>query len=507
MNAQKRLFYRLLNELLPEAVVRESIRGHLFFDDQTVCPSRGRVLFADTKAFAGREAHEAFIRDEIGDVLQRLNEHNSKLSNTEWMIVDRLILSYKYASALPPKFVERMDKIQSAANQAWAKAREKSDSSIFMPHFKKVLRVTREMAEFFGAKPGNLATQYDALLPVYEPGMPADRIDKIVSAVIKWVVPFLRRIQESGVKLDDKPLHGHFSIDRQSSLARAVTRWMGYDYSRGHLAMTTHPFMSTVGQDDHRITMRINFGFLSAGLFAVMHEGGHGVYEQSVDELIHKVNVSGLLHSHGIHEASSRLWENMVGRSQPFLEFAYPTIQTLFEQFHDVPLDRFYGAVNRVEPSYIRVEADELTYMLHIALRYRLERAIMAGDIKPADVPGEWNKLFKEYFGIEVDKDSNGWLQDVHWSYGYIGYFPTYLLGNLAAAQLWAMFRQKHPAWESHFRAGNFSLLFNWLQKNVYRLGHVKSLDSAMIDATVEKLDPRHWFWYMREKLGPLYEL
>jgi len=507
VNAQKLLFHRLMTELLPPAVQRESVSGYLRFDDQTVCPEEARTAMGDLKTLVQSEAHKAFTNPQVGDALRQLSEHNSKLSILERRIVQRLVQGYQRASALPTDFVEKKEKILSDANQAWAEARQKNNSSIFMPHLKAVLKIMKELAEYHGADQADPTSYYSSLLAGYEPGTSPERIDKLVQAVIDWAVPFVRQIAECDVTLDHSPLHGHFDMDRQRSLAEALTRQMGYDYGRGRLALTTHPFMSSINADDHRITMRMNPKFLSSCLFAVMHEGGHALYAQNVDPFMNQINTSGMLYSLGLHESSSRLWENMVGRSLPFLEFAYPIIKALFPQLNTVSLEQFYQAVNVVQPSHIRVEADEVTYMLHIALRYQLEQAIITGEIKPDNIPGEWDKLFEQYFGIKVDKPANGWLQDVHWSYGYYGYFPTYLLGNLASAQLWAAFRKKTPAWESHFRVGDFTHLLGFLKKRLYGQGYVLSLDDAMIEATGDQLDPAHWCDYAAEKFGGLYKL
>ncbi|MBU0598120.1 carboxypeptidase M32 [Patescibacteria group bacterium] len=494
-----------LIELLQPANQKGSIAARLHFDDQTGSPpdEEAKKQLAQLMALAEREAHELFTADSISQALTG----RTGLSLTEQRMVDRLQLSHDMAKRIPPEFVQKQREHIQAANRVWIEARQKSDFTLFQNTFTKSVELAREEAIMLGADSGRPETYYPALLPIYEPGMDFARLREIIEAVQGPTVDLLGRITSSGKEFTDKLWRGYFEIDRQKSLGQTAAWLMGYDFKRGILKVTVHPFMSTVGLNDCRITTRYDPTYLPQALGGVMHEAGHGLYEQNVAEAIRRFITVPLVHSHGIHESSSLLWECFVGRSKPFLQFFHPILTALFEQYRDVSVDELYQAINRVMPSFIRVEADELTYNLHIILRFGMEPEILAGNIKPEDVPAEWNRRFKELFGIAVDTDANGCLQDIHWSHGYFGYFPTYLLGKLGAAQLFAAFVKAVPSWQEQFRMGNFRVLLDWLCKNVYPYGHVSAMDDLMVKATGEKLNPKYWFDHLEEKFGQLYGL
>lgn len=348
---------------------------------------------------------------------------------------------------------------------------------------------------------------YQALSWAYEPEMDIKRIKQIMEDVRQWLVPFLGKIRESGVIPSDAVLHGHFPINQQKQLAEVVLRTIGYDYQRGNFAVTLHPFMAPVGTNDSRVTTRFNPSFLSSSFFGVMHEGGHASFEQGVDELIGGIRVMEMKCSMGIHESQSRLWENLVGRSKPFWEFFYPILRAIFPEYWSVSLDDFYQAINVVKPGAIRVEADEVTYNLHILLRFELELALLTGDLKINDLSVAFAEKMTEYLGYTPVNVAEGVLQDIHWAAGYVGYFPTYLLGNLATAQLFVQFAKENPRWDDAFHLGNFKCLLDWMRQRVHPFGHVKELDKLIVEVTGEQLNPEYWFEYLKEKFGRLYKL
>ena len=281
---------------------------------------------------------------------------------------------------------------------------------------------------------------------------------------------------------------------------------IGFDFSAGRLDITTHPFCTGIGPGDTRILTRYNPNRLNDALFGTMHEAGHGMYEMGLDKKKHFGMPMGESVSLGIHESQSRMWENQVGRSKEFWVYFLPQAKRIFrESLEGVTLDDFYGAINYVTPSYIRVEADEATYNLHILLRFELERALISGDLKPADMPGEWNSRFKKYFDIEVDNDANGCLQDVHWSIGYLGYFPTYTLGNLYSAQFFAKARKDIPDLMQQFELGNYGGLLDWLRKNIHRQGQRYRANKLCEKVTGQALSHKPLMEYMNKKYGEIY--
>lgn len=505
MDAQQN-FEKLLG-LLQEATEWEAICGHLYWDEKTQCPDLARPGMADLKARAAKAAYQTFVTDEIGDLLSELKSIWGGLRNEQRLIVDRLIFSYKRSTALDADFVAGKERCITRAYAAWEKAKEEADFSLFKGHLQEVLKFTREEAERYGGQAGDSNSLYTALLQGYEPGMTTGDFSKVMTKVRGWLVPFLAKIRESEVETSDKLLRDFFPEDRQRSLAEVGLRTIGYDFDRGNLTKTTHPFMITVGPKDNRVTTRFYSDFLSPSLFGALHEGGHALYEQGLDKLMEKINVSGLRYSLGIHESQSRMWENMVGRSKPFWEYFFPILKAMFPQYGGVLLDDFYTAANIVKPSPIRVEADEVTYNLHILLRFECELGLVSGELSIEDLPDAFAQKMRDYIGYEPKNLAEGVLQDVHWGTGLFGYFPTYTFGNLAAAQLFNTFTKFVPDWQERFRRGKFNVLLEWLRENVQPFGQVKILNGLLEEVTGEPLNHQYWCNYIETKYSPLYKL
>lgn len=499
--------FEILLELLKKPSELEAIRGNLWWDEKTQCPRGARIGMAAKKARIAGLAHEAFVTDEIGNCLDELKANLNGFTEPQRLFVGRLSMAYGRGKAIPLEFVTRKERVTSLANAAWEQAKQSGDFTVFAPHLTTVIDLTKEEVGYYGATTGDADSIYTALLQGYEPGLTSQRLREISQTVRQWLVPFLIEIKGSLVKPSGACLRGFFRADLQDLLSRDVLRTIGYNFRRGNLSLTTHPFMTTLGPGDTRVTTNYKEDFLSAGFFATLHEGGHALFEQGADPMLEWTGVSDSIHSLGIHESQSRMWENMVGRSWPFWEFYYPKLCGFFPQFAEVPLDDFLRSVNVVQPSPIRIYADEVTYNLHILVRVEIEMALLSGQLTVDDLPAAFAEKMREYIGYDPKNFQEGVLQDVHWSMGSMGYFGTYMLGNLTAAQQFASFKAQCPGYEREFARGNFRVLLDWLRPRVHQYGLIRDLDGLLEDVTGEPLNPDHWFRYIEKKFGELYNL
>jgi carboxypeptidase Taq len=405
------------------------------------------------------------------------------------------------AVKVPGRLVEELARTTSRAQNVWAEARKHNRFADFAPWLDKIVALKREEAQAVGYK----ESPYDALLDEYEPGATAAEITRLFAELRQLLVPLVAAVAATGKKPRADILTREFPIERQQVLGQSASAAIGFDFSAGRLDTTVHPFCSGIGPGDCRLTTRYHPRELNQGFFGILHESGHGIYDQGLDPE-HFGTPLGSAISLGIHESQSRLWENQVGRSRPFWEHFYPrTRQTFPGTLEDVTLDEFVFAVNRVEPSFIRVEADEATYNLHILLRFELEQALVRGDLRPGDVPGAWNEKFTAMLGLAVPDDTRGCLQDIHWSMGGLGYFPTYTLGNLYAAQFMRKARQDLPGLDDDFRRGQFVRLKEWLNTHIHRAGQKYRPRELCRRVTGEPLSPQPLVGYLRQKYAELY--
>ncbi|HEY2787625.1 MAG TPA: carboxypeptidase M32 [Fimbriiglobus sp.] len=454
-----------------DLAVINSCAAVLGWDQQTYMPRNGAGLRGDQIAWLAGLAHARGTDPKIGELLAAVegtpvvaDPDSPEAANVrEWRH------GYDRATKLPGRLVEELARVTTAAQQAWQDAKTTSNYPLFQPHLEKVLALKREEADAVGYK----AHRYDALLDEYEPGATAAELKDLFAELSKELVPLIVAVQSSPRQPKREILERDYPVDRQRVFAEAAAAAVGFDFAAGRLDTTSHPFCSGFGPGDCRITTRFNPKFFPEAFFGVLHETGHGLYEQNLpaDRF---GEPCGSYCSLGIHESQSRLWENQVGRGRAFWGHFFPRLkQTFPTTLADATEVDFVFAVNDVRPSFIRVEADEATYNLHIALRFELELALLTGDLTAADLPGAWNERFHALFGLTVPDDRRGCLQDIHWSFGGVGYFPTYTLGNLLAAQFMAAARKQLGAetLDEAFRRGDYSLLKDWLIANIHSHG------------------------------------
>ncbi len=424
----------------------------------------------------------------------------SGLGKEELAIVKNLNQAAKYYHRVPPKIIIELSETTSKAFVAWREAREKNMFKIFEPYLKKLVGLNQAVAEYIGYK----ENQYDALLDLYEPGFTTKQGKELFTVLIKEVTTLLSQIKRTRNFKEDNFVAKEYPIEEQKKLADFIIRQMGYDLRAGRMDISAHPFTTELGAGDIRITNRYSPHNFIESIMVAMHEGGHALYEQGVNKDYTGTPLAGGV-SLGIHESQSRFWENQVGRSREFCEYMEPILKAFYpEQLKLENAGSLYQAFNKVSPSLIRVEADEVTYNLHIALRFELEEALINGKIAVKDLPDIWQDKMKKYLGVVPKHDSDGVLQDVHWSHGSFGYFPTYTLGNLYAAQF-THFMYKELDAKSLIKSGNLGVILSWQRENIHKYGSLYWPQDLVKKVTGKPLSAKYFLEYLNKKYSELY--
>jgi carboxypeptidase Taq len=501
-----RPYDRLLDHLADVATLGSSV-ALLQWDQETMMPPRGAELRARQLSLLSSLLHRQQTDPRVGEWLEAA-ESDADLA-ADGAVRANLREArrvYERATRLPESLVREMAETFSLAMEAWKTAREQSDFASFAPWLEKVVRLNRAKAECLGAGSGR--EMYDALLDEYEPGADSARVGELFDALREQLVPLIAELADAPRRPDASVQLLRLPIPLQQEFSRRVAQRLGYGSDSGRLDTSAHPFCQHVGPGDTRITTRFTEDRFADALSSTMHEVGHALYEQGLPKHERWGQPLAEAASFAIHESQSRLWENMVGRSRPFWEWAVPLAREIFgEAGRALTVDAAWEASNLVEPSLIRVDSDEATYNLHIMLRFDLERALLAGDLAVAELPGAWNERIRADLGIEVPDDRRGCLQDVHWSMGAIGYFPTYTLGTLYAAQFWQTIRRDLPNVEEQFRTGEFGTLLGWLRENIHAHGMRYRAPELCERVTGAPLSHEPLIDYLRAKLTPLYGL
>ncbi len=484
----------------------------LSWDQETYMPAGGGEARAEQIAVLQGLAHGKLISPEIEKLLVQWVDPATGLAVEQpgeaWDEPSRALLrevwrDYSRAKKLPSDFIVTLSRECSLAQQVWTQAKAQNKFALFLPHLRTILSLKREEAAYLGYKD----SPYDALLDVYEPGSTIAGLRPVFAQLKARLVPLLKKITESRVRIDDSILRRSYDQSRQLEFGRLVLIAMGYDFERGRLDLSAHPFTTSFHPTDVRVTTRVYEHELQSCLFSCIHEGGHGLYDQGLDQRYFGTPLGDSV-SLGIHESQSRLWENCVGRSRAFWRFFYPLLQQTFpDQLRHVDGEQFYAAINGVKPSFVRVEADELTYNLHIMLRFEIEQELIEDRTQPDDLPGLWNQKMEEYLGITPKQDSDGVLQDVHWSLGAFGYFPTYTLGNLYSVQFFEQAKLEMPRLEEDIAAGQLLGLRRWLEQKIHRWGRTFTPDHLARRVTGTSISPEPFLGYLEKKYGELYQL
>jgi carboxypeptidase Taq len=481
-----------LKSLLEEVVDLNRVANLLGWDQQTCMPPGGARERGEQMGTIRRLAHIKLASDEMGKVLDDLKPLAAELApdSDDARLIKVANREYEKRTKVPPELISEVFELSTVAHQAWEQARAENDFPKFQPYLEKMVDLRRRYADCFAP----YEHVYDPLLAEFEPGMKTVEVQEIFTALRPKQVELIKQIT-SCPQVDDSVLHQDFDGQKQWDFGVEVITKFGYDWQRGRQDKATHPFTSNFGIGDVRITTRILPDYVASALFSTMHEAGHGMYEQGVAPAYGRT-LLGETYSLALHESQSRMWENLVGRSKPFWQYFYPRLQEYFPaQLGNVSVDAFYKGINKVEPSLIRVEADEATYNLHIMLRLELEIALISGEIKVKDLPEAWNSRMQDYLG----------MQDVHWAHGYIGYFSTYALGNLVSTQLWERINADIPDLEDQIRRGKFDQLLGWVREKIHRQGSKYEAQELVKQVTGSKIDAAPYLRYLTGKYGQIY--
>ncbi|MBI1248892.1 carboxypeptidase M32 [bacterium] len=478
--------------------------GHLLgWDERVMLPENAGEFRAEQISLLSGIIHDRNTDPHVGEWLEQLidsplvEEANSPAEAT----IRRLKSDYLKQVKLPKRLVEEFSHARIIGQQNWVKARADDNFGAFEPVLDKLVSLSREMAEAIGYE----GEQYDALLDFYEPEAKTAQVREVLNTLKDQLVPLVAEIKESGRSPNMDILKRTYPRAEQEKFGTEAASKIGFDFTSGRLDVTHHPFCTTIGPYDVRITTRYDENFFPSAFFSTLHEAGHGIYEQGLSKDWFGLP-PGNSASLGIHESQSRLWENIVGRSYAFWSHFYGEAKKSFpEALSDTPIGDFHFAINEVTPSLIRVEADEATYNLHIIIRFELEQALLSGDLPVKDLPGAWNEKYTQQLGITPHNDADGCLQDVHWSAGLMGYFPTYSLGNIYSAQLIEQAREDLGDLDAMFAAGEFAPLLGWLRENVHQEGQCYPAAELVERVCGDPIDSTPLIRYLRAKLGPLY--
>ncbi|MBR0135658.1 MAG: carboxypeptidase M32 [Clostridia bacterium] len=475
--------------------------GVMYYDIETAAPKNAISGFSDTMAAFSEITYKLAVNEERFALLDLLTAHADELDEITRREVEEAQKGLKLLRNIPMEEYVEYQRIQSEASAVWHEAKVKSDYAMFEPHLKKLVEYAAKFARY--AEPDK--DPYDYLLNEFEEGFTQDVLDDYFEKIKAALVPLIHRIgqkqqPESGF------LHKHYPAWKQRELSSYLMDVMGINRDDCSIGETEHPFTTGFNKHDLWITTHYYEDAVESSMYSVIHEGGHATYEMgNCDELIDSTLFGGA--SCGMHESQSRFYENIIGRSEAFIGLVFPKIKEMFpEQLEGVTAEEFYKAVNRAEPSLIRTEADELTYSMHVLIRYEIEKKLLHGELDTKDVPAEWNRLYKEYLGVDVPCDKEGCLQDSHWSGGSFGYFPSYSLGSAYGAQiLHAMKKDIDP--DALVREGNIRAITDWLREHIHKYGQIKKPAELIRICCGEDFDPQYYIDYLTEKFSKLYEL
>lgn len=466
----------------------------LSWDQEVNLPPKAHHVRGEVSALLAADLHRRTTDPKLIDLAKSLAKpvNLKKLSADEQVIVRETWRDLERAQKLPVKFVEDFTKLTAEAFAAWAEARQKSDFSIFKPKLKRIVDMSRRQAEYLGYKD----SPYDALLDAYEPGMTAKQLDGVLLPLADELKNLVSRVKEKAQPVLPKR---NYTLNEQKKLNQQVSEAIGYDFGAGRIDASPHPFTINFHPTDVRITTRYDKSDFWISLGSVIHEVGHALYEQGLPPKMFGTPLGESI-SLGIHESQSRIWENFVGRSRAFSAYLYPLLKGTFGQL-PYEEEELFRWLNKIRPSLIRVEADEVTYNLHIALRYEIEKALIEKRLDVDDLPAVWNEKVKQYLGIDVPDDAQGVLQDIHWSHGTLGYFPTYSLGNLYAAQIFNTINREIKGLDQKFASGDFEPFLHWLRQNIHRHGRRYRPNELIQKITGEPLDPRYLIEHLKQKV------
>lgn len=475
----------------------------LSWDNETLAPEESIEFTAKAMGVLADEAFRSFVNPEVRGVLTKLDEHRDELEDTEKEILKKLLKSYEQMEKIPPEENKEYSELTAVAGNIWAKAKNNNNFAEYAKTLEKIIQFQKKFAEY-RRKDGEKL--YDILLDDYEEGFNTEKLDAFFNKIKEEIVPLIKEVAAKQDQIDKSYNYLSYDVKKQEEFGRYLAEYIGFDFKKGVIAASEHPFTTNLHNHDVRITTHYYENNLESSIFSIIHEGGHAIYEMQVADELTQTPVGGGA-SMGMHESQSRFFENVIGRSEEFWTPIYPKLQETFkEQLKDVSLQQFVAGINKSVPSLIRTEADELTYTLHIIIRYEIEKMFLEGDIDVMKLPEIWNQKYEEYLGVKPSSDKEGILQDVHWSMGSIGYFPSYALGNAIAAQIYYHIKTLMP-FEQYLKEGNLAPIREYLKEHIHKFGATKNTNQFLMDMMGEELNADYFVRYLKEKYTKLYNL
>lgn len=469
------------------------------WDQATGASKKGVGTRAVARGILAGDIYAIQTSDDMREVLEKLEANQADLDEATLAMVRECRKDYDDNTKIPQEEVMAYTEVIAKAEQVWERAKDEDDFSLFQPHLEEIVAYTRKFIDYRGYS----GHPYNKALDDFEPGMSVDMLDAFFHQLKETMIPLIKQITQEGQPINDDFLHQQFNCKDQEKLSIEILQELGFDFEGGMLEESEHPFTLDMGPDDVRLTTHYYEDDLMSALLSTIHEGGHGIYEQGVSRDYAFTVLEGGV-SMAVHESQSRFYENLIGRSRAYVGYILPKIKTYFPQLKDASEEDFYRAINIVKPSFIRIEADELTYCLHIMIRYEIEKDLIAGEIAVKDLPQIWNEKYEAYMGIAPATDAEGVLQDSHWASGLFGYFPSYAVGTAYASQiLHAM--EKDIDFDQCVRRGDFGPIAHWLNEKIHQYGGLKSPAKLMKEATGEDLNPKYFTDYLEEKFGQIY--
>lgn len=488
-----------LKEHLRNMNYLESTLGIVSWDMEVMAPVNALEYRSEVLGYLSTQYHQLATDSKIADALEVLNQETD-LTQVEKKLVRHFKESYEKNKKIPESLQRELTIATSKGGQYWKEAKEQQDYEIFKPYLKNVLELAIQQAQCVGYE-GHL---YNAFLDDFEKGMTVEELDRIFPPLRDGLVEILDKIKASSVEIPSHP-QGNYDKKRQEKLSLLLLEAMGYDYKKsGRVDETEHPFTTSLGPGDTRITTHYYEDGLESAIFSSVHEGGHAIYDQNMPHELSDYGVDECP-SMGIHESQSRFYENIIGRSLSFWKAFYPKLQDIFPEYESITLDEFYQMINVVKPSLVRTEADEVTYSLHVIIRYEIEKLMVSQEVTVDELPELWNQKYEEYLGVRPSNDSIGVMQDVHWSEALIGYFPSYALGNLYGAQFYHQMKKEIPDLSEKIEAGDLKSVFTWLKDNIHSQGNLFTPSQLVEKVTGEPLNPQYFLDYLTEKYSKIY--
>ncbi|MBT2649324.1 carboxypeptidase M32 [Bacillus sp. ISL-34] len=475
----------------------------IFWDLRTGAPKKGVEQRSEVIGMLSSEVFNMSTSKEMESFIAELSLEKAILSETTNIMVQECKKEFERNKKIPANEYKEFVILQSRSESAWEEAREKADFSLFQPYLEQIVAYTRRFVEYWGYE----GTKYNTLLDIYEPGMTVDILDSVFSELRSRIVPLVKQIAESEHRPETAFLYKEFPKEKQHQLNLEILKQLGYDFKAGRLDETVHPFEIRINRGDVRVTTRYDENDFRGAIFGTIHECGHAIYEQNIAEELTGTLLDGGT-SMGIHESQSLFFENFIGRNHSFWKNKFSLLKEYApEQFHDVTLDEFYRGINESKPSFIRIDADELTYPLHIMIRYELEKALFNGELEVKDLPEVWNEKYKDYLGIVPENDAMGVLQDVHWADGSFGYFPSYALGYMYAAQIKQSMLKDLPDFDELLEAGDIAPIRKWLNEKIHKYGKIKKPLEILRETTGEGLNVQYLIKYLENKYKEVYKI